>query len=173
MRDILSGYNATVFAYGQSGSGKTYTMEGTFFFFLLFLFFFIIIIIINNVIIFLIFFFCKGAKGFSSDPSQVGIIPRAAAAIFDGVLSADENIEFMLCASFVEIYMERIRDLLDDVGVNTNLQIREDPVKGIYIEGVTEEYITSPEEMLDLMAKGNVVMVDLYKLAASLFYRIF
>ena len=74
----------------------------------------------------------------------------------------------MLCASFVEIYMERIRDLLDDVGVNTNLQIREDPVKGIYIEGVTEEYITSPEEMLDLMAKGNDVTVDRYKLASFL-----
>jgi kinesin family protein 5 len=78
VKEVLGGYNATVFAYGQSGSGKTHTMEGS-----------------------------------KTDPSLAGVIPRAANAIFEGVLSADENIEFMLCASFVEIYMEKIRDLLD------------------------------------------------------------
>ena len=51
--------------------------------------------------------------------------------------------------------MEKIRDLLDDVGVNTNLQVREDPVKGIYVEGVTEEYVTSAEGLLNIMVKGS------------------
>lgn len=87
VQDILEGYNATIFAYGQSGSGKTHTMEGS-----------------------------------KSDPSLAGIIPRAANQIFEGVFSSDENIEFMLCASFVEIYMEKIRDLLDDGSNNCSLK---------------------------------------------------
>ena len=45
--------------------------------------------------------------------------------------------------------------VLTIVGVNTNLQVREDPAKGIYIEGVTEEYVTSPEQLLDIMTRGS------------------
>lgn len=119
VRDVLTGYNATIFAYGQTGTGKTHTMEG-------------------NI----------------HSEKLKGIIPRAVEALFEGVGEADENIEFTFKVSYVEIYMEKIRDLLDDTRLKNNLTVREDKVKGIYIAGVTEDYVTSHEELLDIMGKG-------------------
>lgn len=140
IHDVLNGYNATIFAYGQTGrisshihtsyifpyyirmiigTGKTYTMEG-------------------NI----------------HDSNLRGIIPRSVEALFDGVEEADENIEFTFKVSFVEIYMEKIRDLLDNTRLKVNLIVREDKFKGLYIAGVTEEYVTSDEELLDIMAVG-------------------
>jgi len=117
--DVLTGYNATIFAYGQTGTGKTHTMMGT-----------------------------------SADP---GIIPRVAAALFDGVGNSDENIDFTIAVSYVEIYMEKIRCLLDPAQLKNNLAVREDKGgKGIYIEGVTQEYVTSQEELLEIMDMGAV-----------------
>lgn len=87
-----------------------------------------------------------------------GIIPRAVDALFEGVTNADENMEFTIKVSYVEIYLEKIRDLLDDNRLKVNLTIREDPIKGIYIAGVTEEYVTSPEETLQVMHAGTYVV---------------
>ena len=103
-----------------------------------------------------------------------GIIPRTVEALFDGVTDADENIEFMFKVSYVEIYLEKIRylylkkisyhfvnylldprDLLDENHVKNNLTVREDKIKGIYIAGVTEEYVTSVEELLGIMSVGK------------------
>ena len=84
-----------------------------------------------------------------------GIIPRVVEALFDGVGEADEKIEFMFKVSYVEIYLEKIRDLLDPHRVKNNLAIREDKVKGIYVAGVTEEYVTSVEELLHIMHLGE------------------
>jgi kinesin family protein 5 len=117
--DVLNGYNATVFAYGQTGTGKTHTMEGSL-----------------------------------HDEEQQGIIPRSVNSIFEGVSSSDETLEFTIKVSYVEIYMEKIRDLLDDTKVKNNLTVREDKVNGVYIAGVTEEYVTSQEELLSLMHHG-------------------
>ena len=89
------------------------------------------------------------------DNNLKGIIPRSVEALFDGVAEADEDIEFTFKVSYVEIYMEKIRDLLDDTRLKNNLIVREDKVKGIYIAGVTEEYVTSHEELLDIMSKGK------------------
>jgi len=119
VKDVLDGYNATLFAYGQTGSGKTYTMEGDF-----------------------------------RDKALRGIIPRSVEALFDGVPDADVNIEFTFKVSFIEVYMEKIRDLLDSNHVKSNLVIREDKVKGICIPGVTEEYVSSQEELLTIMTAG-------------------
>lgn len=118
--DVLQGYNATIFAYGQTGTGKTHTMEGDI-----------------------------------RDSTKKGIIPRSVEALFEGVLEADENIEFTFKVSYVEIYMEKIRDLLDENRLKNNLTVREDKIKGIYIAGVTEEYVTSHEELLGIMSAGK------------------
>ena len=92
--------------------------------------------------------------GSDSDP---GIIPRVAEALFDGVSEADENIDFTIAVSYVEIYMEKIRCLLDQQQLKNNLAVREDKGgKGLYIEGVTSEYVTSQEELLDIMDMGAV-----------------
>lgn len=88
--------------------------------------------------------------------SNKGIIPRAVEALFEGVSEADENIEFTFKVSYVEIYLEKIRDLLDVNRVKNNLTIREDKIKGVYIAGVTEEYVCSVEELLQIMHLGKV-----------------
>jgi kinesin family protein 5 len=119
--DVLEGYNATIFAYGQTSSGKTYTMEGP------------------SIV----------------DPDLRGIIPRTVGALFQGVAEADANIEFTVKVSFIEIYMERIRDLLDQFRTKTNLSVREDPRLGIYVAGVTEEYVTCESELLEVMRVGT------------------
>lgn len=119
IHDVLRGYNATIFAYGQTGTGKTFTMEGDI-----------------------------------TDPAMKGIIPRTVEALFEGVGEAEETVEFTFKVSYVEIYMERIRDLLDETRSKINLTVREDKLKGIYIAGVTEEYVTSIDELYYLMDRG-------------------
>jgi kinesin family member 5 len=94
-------------------------------------------------------------EGNIHDEREKGIIPRSVEALFDAVGEADENIEFTFKVSYVEIYMERIRDLLDDSGVKNNLTVREDKIKGIFVAGVTEEYVTSHEELLSIMGAGE------------------
>ncbi|RLN66223.1 hypothetical protein BBJ28_00016207 [Nothophytophthora sp. Chile5] len=116
----MDGYNATIFAYGQTSSGKTYTMEGA------------------NI----------------DHPELRGIIPRTATEIFSNVLAADENMEFIVKVSYIEIYMERIRDLLDPYKSKVNLQVREDAQRGVFVEGMTEMCVTSDEELLATMRAG-------------------
>ncbi|GMF34815.1 unnamed protein product [Phytophthora lilii] len=116
----MDGYNATIFAYGQTSSGKTYTMEGA------------------NI----------------DHPELQGIIPRTATEIFSNVMNADENMEFIVKVSYIEIYMERIRDLLDPYKSKVNLQVREDAQRGIFVEGMTEMCVTSDEELLAAMRAG-------------------
>lgn len=120
VQDLMDGYNATIFAYGQTSSGKTYTMEGA----------------------------------SIDDPQLRGIIPRTATEIFNNVLAADENMEFIVKVSYIEIYMERIRDLLDPYKSKVNLQVREDLQRGIFVEGMTEISVTSDEELLSTMRDG-------------------
>uniref|UniRef100_A0A8C9Y207 Kinesin-like protein n=1 Tax=Sander lucioperca TaxID=283035 RepID=A0A8C9Y207_SANLU len=89
VKDVLGGYNGTIFAYGQTSSGKTHTMEGKL-----------------------------------HDPHQMGIIPRIAEDIFNHIFAMDENLEFHIKVSYFEIYMDKIRDLLDVT--KTNLSVHED-----------------------------------------------
>lgn len=65
------------------------------------------------------------------------------------IAAAPETLEFLVKATFVELYMERIRDLLDLS--RTNLPIREDKTKGIWIDGCSELYCSSVEEVMDVV----------------------
>jgi kinesin family member 5 len=88
------------------------------------------------------------------DDSTRGVIPRAVDAIFAAALRADASMEFSIRVSYAEIYMERVRDLLDPSG--DNLQIGEEAGTGaVYIKGISEHYVTSPEEMFGIMARGS------------------
>ena len=78
----VEGYNGTIFAYGQTGAGKTHTMEGV-----------------------------------ADQPELRGIIPNSFEQIFDKVSLALPNQEFLVRASYLEIYNEEIRDLLSAVCV--------------------------------------------------------
>lgn len=87
------------------------------------------------------------------DDSKRGIIPRAAASIFHTVNESDSEVEFILRCSMLEIYKETLRDLLAPEGAD--LRIKEDPHKGIYVQGLTEVFVTSEEEMLEVIAIGE------------------
>lgn len=116
---VLRGFNGTVFAYGQTSSGKTHTMEGP----------------------------------DIEDEVQMGVIPRMVWSIFDGIDHAADYIEFVVKVAIVEIYNERIRDLLDPK--KDNLKIHEDKARGVFIGEVTETYVGSEQEIFDMMKVGK------------------
>uniref|UniRef100_A0A8B9L554 Kinesin-like protein n=1 Tax=Astyanax mexicanus TaxID=7994 RepID=A0A8B9L554_ASTMX len=118
VKDVLEGYNGTIFAYGQTSSGKTHTMEGKL-----------------------------------HDPDHMGIIPRIAQDIFDHIYSMDENLEFHIKVSYFEIYLDKIRDLLDVS--KTNLAVHEDKNRVPYVKGCTERFVSSPEEVMDVIDDGK------------------
>uniref|UniRef100_A0A8C0HKG0 Kinesin family member 5A n=1 Tax=Buteo japonicus TaxID=224669 RepID=A0A8C0HKG0_9AVES len=118
VKDVLAGYNGTIFAYGQTSSGKTHTMEGKL-----------------------------------HDPQQMGIIPRIAQDIFNHIYAMDENLEFHIKVSYFEIYLDKIRDLLDMT--KTNLSVHEDKNRVPYVKGCTERFVSSPEEILDVIDEGK------------------
>ena len=79
IESVLQGFNGTVFAYGQTSSGKTHTMTGP------------------SIV----------------DPVNKGIIPRMINTVFDAIASAEEHLEYTVKVGYSEIYLERIRDLLN------------------------------------------------------------
>ena len=114
---VLNGYNGTVLAYGQTSSGKTYTMQGE-----------------------------------MEPPSTQGIIPRMISHVFKYIYNT-EGTDFIIKVSMIEIYQEKIRDLLDITRVNLN--IREDNIKGIYVDGCSERYVGCPNDVLALLELGS------------------
>merc|ERR1712223_1439638 len=118
VKDVLMGYNGTIFAYGQTSSGKTHTMEGVI-----------------------------------GDPDLQGIIPRIVNDIFNHIYGMEENLEFHIKVSYFEIYMDKIRDLLDPSKVN--LAVHEDKNKSVYVKGATERFVSSPEEVLEVIEEGK------------------
>jgi kinesin family protein 5 len=117
--DILNGYNGTVFAYGQTGAGKSYTMMG------------------SDI----------------DDDEGRGVIPRIVQQVFANILSSPSNIEYTVRVSYMEIYMERIRDLL--VPQNDNLPVHEEKNRGVYVKGLLEVYVSSVEEVYEVMRRGG------------------
>ena len=88
-----------------------------------------------------------------NDPVMKGMIPRMFERLFQLIDSADESVEFMVKVSFLEIYMEKIMDLLDPS--KTNLTVRKDPHQGIIIKDASELYVSSDHEMLAVMQAGS------------------
>lgn len=117
--DILNGYNGTVFAYGQTGAGKSYTMMGT----------------------------------DIADEEGRGVIPRIVEQIFHSILSSPATIEYTVRVSYMEIYMERIRDLL--APHNDNLPVHEEKNRGVYVKGLLEVYVSSVAEVYEVMKRGG------------------
>ena len=92
-------------------------------------------------------------EGVISDPGLKGIIPRMMDALFESLVKASESTEFILRVSFLEIYLERIHDLLDTT--KTNLQVKEDKLRGIYVQNSSQLYVSSPSEMMEVMLAGS------------------
>ncbi|KAJ6655924.1 hypothetical protein lerEdw1_004509 [Lerista edwardsae] len=109
---IISGYNATVFAYG---AGKTYTMLGT--------------------------------------DSEPGIYIRTLNDLFRAIEATSGDMNYSVCMSYLEIYNEVIRDLLNPS--SGCLELREDSKGSIQIAGITEVSTTNAQEIMQLLTRGN------------------
>jgi len=92
-------------------------------------------------------------EGVIGDPDLQGIIPRIVNDIFNHIYSMEENLEFHIKVSYFEIYMDKIRDLLDPSKVN--LAVHEDKNKSVYVKGATERFVSSPEEVLEVIEEGK------------------
>uniref|UniRef100_A0A673A797 Kinesin family member 5B n=1 Tax=Sphaeramia orbicularis TaxID=375764 RepID=A0A673A797_9TELE len=112
VKDVLEGYNGTIFAYGQTSSAKHTPWR-----------------------------------------ARWGIIPRIVQDIFNYIYSMDENLEFHIKVSYFEIYLDKIRDLLDVS--KTNLSVHEDKNRVPYVKGCTERFVCSPDEVMDTIDEGK------------------
>ncbi|THH33930.1 hypothetical protein EUX98_g248 [Antrodiella citrinella] len=123
VKDVLDGYNGTVFAYGQTGSGKTFTMMGA----------------------------------DIDSPELKGLIPRITEQIFQSIVESDAHLEYLVKVSYMEIYLERIRDLL--APQNDNLQVHEEKSKGVYVKNLSDYYVSSAREVYEIMRQGGAARV--------------
>jgi len=127
---VMQGYNCTVFAYGQTGTGKTFTMEGG---------------------------DGRDEPGMTweNDPTS-GIIPRALAQLFDE-LRVQQEAEFSVRVSFLELYNEEIFDLLSAADDITRLRLYEDSTRkgSVIIQGLEEVQVHSKREVYQILEKGS------------------
>lgn len=87
------------------------------------------------------------------DDDQRGIIPRIVEQMFASILQSPGNIEYTVRVSYMEIYMEKIRDLL--VPHNDNLPVHEEKSRGVYVKGLLEVYVSSVQEVFEVMRRGG------------------
>ncbi|TXG58235.1 hypothetical protein EZV62_016064 [Acer yangbiense] len=136
VNEVLEGFNCTIFAYGQTGTGKTYTMEGE----------------------------CKKAKSGPNGelPLEAGVIPRAVKQIFDTL--EGQNAEYSVKVTFLELYNEEITDLLAPEEISRvsleekqkkQLPLMEDGKGGVLVRGLEEEIVTSASEIFTLLERGS------------------
>lgn len=92
-------------------------------------------------------------EGVPGDADYEGIIPRVMADIFDGIQNMQADLEFIVRVSYIEIYMEKIRDLLKPS--STNLSVRESRERGVWVAGATDVCCASAEEMMSVMRLGG------------------
>ncbi|XP_057959011.1 kinesin-like protein KIN-12C isoform X2 [Malania oleifera] len=127
VENCMSGYNSCMFAYGQTGSGKTHTMMG------------------------------EIQEMEDKLTENCGITPRIFEYLFTRIKAEeenrrDENLKFSCKCSFLQIYNEQITDLLEPS--STNLQLREDLKKGVYVENLTEYRVATVNDVVKLLLQG-------------------
>ncbi|CAK5071619.1 unnamed protein product [Meloidogyne enterolobii] len=123
---VLQGFNGTVFAYGQTGTGKTYTMEG------------------------------PSGIGKNIASEQRGVIPNSIDQIFQHIAQSPPSLQYLVRASFLEIYQEEIRDLLDKSGgTGKRLELKERPDVGVYVRDLSSFVTQSVEEIEHVLKVGH------------------
>ncbi|XP_017795609.1 PREDICTED: kinesin-like protein unc-104 isoform X6 [Habropoda laboriosa] len=119
LEHAFEGYNVCIFAYGQTGAGKSYTMMG------------------------------------KQEEGQEGIIPQICKDLFRKISrNSNECLKYSVEVSFMEIYCERVRDLLNPKNKG-NLRVREHPLLGPYVEDLSKLAVMSYEDIHDLIDEGN------------------
>ncbi|XP_055706379.1 kinesin-like protein unc-104 isoform X9 [Phlebotomus papatasi] len=120
LQHSFDGYNVCIFAYGQTGAGKSYTMMGR-----------------------------QEVEG------QEGIIPMVCKDLFRRIKeTATEELKYTVEVSYMEIYCERVRDLLNPKNKG-NLRVREHPLLGPYVEDLSKLAVTDYQDIHDLIDEGN------------------
>uniref|UniRef100_A0A8C0BFD0 Kinesin family member 13A n=1 Tax=Buteo japonicus TaxID=224669 RepID=A0A8C0BFD0_9AVES len=97
-------------------------------------------------------------KSFSmmGNAEQLGLIPRLCCALFQRIsLEENESHTFKVEVSYMEIYNEKVRDLLDPKGSRQSLKVREHKVLGPYVDGLSQLAVTNFEDIESLMSEGN------------------
>ncbi|KAK2964318.1 putative Kinesin-II 95 kDa subunit [Blattamonas nauphoetae] len=117
INSVMDGFNGTIFAYGQTGTGKTHTMTGY--------------------------------------PDDPGVIPRSFQHIFSHIEQADKTKQFLVSVSYLEIYREKIQDLLSKKENAVDLPIKEHPKSGVYVKDLTIVVCKDPKMMEAVMQKGS------------------
>ncbi|XP_019435654.1 PREDICTED: kinesin-like protein KIN-12F isoform X1 [Lupinus angustifolius] len=131
VKNAIAGYNTSVLSYGESGSGKTYTMWGP-----------------------------PSAMFEEPSPqSQKGIVPRIFQMLFSELervweqhMSEGKQFNYQCRCCFLEIYNEQIGDLLDPT--QRNLEMKDGSKHAFNIENLTEEYVTSYDDVTQILIKG-------------------
>ncbi|KAK7079602.1 Kinesin-like protein kif1b, partial [Halocaridina rubra] len=119
LEHAFQGYNVCIFAYGQTGAGKSYTMMG------------------------------------KQEEGQEGIIPLVCKDMFKKIATCDDDeLQYSVEVSYMEIYCERVRDLLNPKKQN-NLRVREHPLLGPYVEDLAKLAVTTYEDIHSLIDEGN------------------
>ncbi|KAL6447843.1 hypothetical protein ACFW04_000152 [Cataglyphis niger] len=119
LEHAFEGYNVCIFAYGQTGAGKSYTMMG------------------------------------KQEDGQEGIIPQICKDLFRKIsYTSNERLKYSVEVSYMEIYCERVRDLLNPKN-RGNLRVREHPLYGPYVEDLSKLAVLSYEDIHDLIDEGN------------------
>ncbi|KAH9981276.1 kinesin heavy chain [Lactifluus volemus] len=86
-----------------------------------------------------------------------GIIPRITEQIFQSIVESDAHLEYFVKVSYMEIYLERVRDLLQPQ--NDNLQVHEEKSKGVYVKNLSDYYVSSAREVYEIMRQGSAARV--------------
>ncbi|XP_063155013.1 kinesin-like protein KIF13A isoform X4 [Candoia aspera] len=97
-------------------------------------------------------------KSFSmmGNAEQLGLIPRLCCALFQRItLEQNDSHTFKVEVSYMEIYNEKVRDLLDPKGSRQSLKVREHKVLGPYVDGLSQLAVTCFEDIESLMSEGN------------------
>ncbi|PWA76572.1 phragmoplast-associated kinesin-related protein [Artemisia annua] len=129
VENCLAGFNSSIFAYGQSGSGKTFTIWGP----------------------------TSALLEEKSSNNDKGLTPRVFERLFsrineEQIKHADKQLMYQCRCSFLEIYNEQITDLLNPS--QRNLHLREDTKTGVYVENLTEESISNMKDVKEILKKG-------------------
>jgi kinesin family member 4 len=135
LTSLFNGYNATVLAYGQTGSGKTYTMGSSY----------------SSLV-------AANASLNSNELDEVGVIPRVLRDLFQRIdeKQASTDIKFTVRVSYVEVYKEEIKDLLNTKpsSMNESLNIREEN-NNIWVVNLSEIIVPDAAVTIQLLERGS------------------